>query len=421
MNVCLLAAGSLGDILPYLSIARELVERGHNVRMATALLYRERVLATGSSHYSIGHPDPQKVWKDISAERPSRNPFRMISHIYRHNGGGREDLMQILSACRNADMIVATTGIACAIHVARFFGVPKILCHLSPLYETSEFPRPIGPSWCHTTPLGSWWNRFTHSATSQLFWMADRPGINSWLQDELKLDPIPLWRQQTDVPMLFGFSSLIIPKPLDWPKSNHITGYWFSNESDPWKPPARLEQFLDTNDPIIAVALGSQVVDPVFRDQVLVKGILQSGAKVVVTRGWSGSGILDEKRVCEVDFVPYRWLFPKLTAVMHHGGAGTGAEAIRAGVPSILIPFTGEQRFWAQRYYEAGLGTFPLHPYRFSANQVASRTQSVFRNESLTAKAVMTGSQIDQEHGVDNAASLIEHYASYASNDFHRN
>lgn len=412
MKIAISAVGSLGDVFPYIAIAKNLISRGHDVRIATSQGFRKEVIAAGATHYPLGHPSPQKVWQDIAKERPTRNIWSFVKNLYRQAGGSKDGLMQILEFCRDADIVVATTGTSSAIHAASYYGVPSILCHLSPLNPTSEFPRPIGPAWVHRYPWGKIWNQFTFFATSQMFWLANQQVYNEWLKTNLKMKPLAKWYpSHLNVPKLFGFSPSVLRKPADWTKTDHITGYWFTDQDDRFSIPEDLIHFLNTKDPVIGIAFGSQVVNSQFRDKVIIEGILKTGAKVVISKGWNIENCKKNNRIYEIDFIPYAWLFPRLTMVIHHCGAGTIAETIRAGVPSLPLPFTGEQRFWAYRIHSIGLGTMPLIPPRISANQVSLRICSTLNNQEMIAKSKAVGFTVRSENGVDNAAALIEFYS----------
>ena len=424
MRITLIADGSLGDVYPYLALAKALSGHGHAVRFATSSAYESAAIGAGAEFFPLGTNDPKMVWSDHAAARPTRNPVRFIRHLIRSRGGADQGLSRMAAACQGAQAVVATTATMPSAHVAVRDRVPVVGCHLSPLAATTEFPRPIGPPWAHRLRLGPAWNWFTHQATDQMFWEANRPTINRWRVTELRLPPLgrlsgPRWIRRTGVPLLFGFSPTVIPRPHDWPTNYHVTGYWFGPESADWQPPEPLVSFLRASGPVVFVGFGSQVVPPAFLREVLVRGILQAGARaVVVGAGWSEWGaIAGNDRVHLVQYVPYRWLFPRVSAVIHHCGAGTAAEALRAGVRSVLVPFTGEQRFWAERICDVGITPPPLDPRRLTADRLAYVLRQALRSTTWAARAKCLGQQVRAEDGVGTAVRLIEQYATGKSKE----
>jgi UDP:flavonoid glycosyltransferase YjiC (YdhE family) len=264
--------------------------------------------------------------------------------------------------------------------------------------------------------LGPAWNRLSHEVAGQLFWAADRPYINRWRVQELGLPPLPWlrgyrWTRRARIPLLFGYSPAVLPRPGDWPPWFHVTGYWSGAEPVDWRPPAGLARFLESAVPVVFLGFGSMLVSPAL-GKVLVEGCLQAGTRVILGAGASdlGAGRNDE-RVHVVGHVPYRWLFPRVTLVVHHCGAGTVGEALRAGVRSVLVPLTGEQRFWAERVHDAGVAPAPLHPRTLTPHRFAGVLRSVLQNESWRLRAEALGRQVAAEDGVGTAVRLIEQYA----------
>jgi UDP:flavonoid glycosyltransferase YjiC (YdhE family) len=416
MRISLLAAGSLGDVLPYLAIASALVRRGHRVRFASGLQYEEVMTAAGAELFSLGDQDARKVWADLGAGRPTRNPVSTLRYLFRHKGGMDEGLSRQAEACRGADVVVTGTSTAAAAQAALAVGTPVVGCHLSPWETTSRFPRPIGPRWAHRLRLGPAWNWLSHEVVGQLFWAADRACINRWRVEELGLPPLPWlrgyrWTWRARIPLLFGYSPSLLRRPADWPEWYHVTGYWSGFEPFDWRPPADLMRFLESGAPVVFLGFGSMLVAPELW-KVMVDGCLQAGARVILGAGPTDtSARLSDERVHVVGHVPYRWLFPRVTIVAHHCGAGTVGEALRAGVRSVLVPFTGEQRFWAERLHDARVAPAPLNSRTLTAHRFACVLRSVLQNGSWKTRAETLGRQVAAEDGVGTAVRLIEQYA----------
>ena len=164
-------------------------------------------------------------------------------------------------------------------------------------------------------------------------------------------------------------------------------------------------------EPVVFIGFGSQVTEPDLW-KTLLRGALQMGSRVILGPGSSNSGAIpSDEQVHVVEYVPYRWLFPRVAVVAHHCGAGTAGEALRAGARSVLVPFTGEQRFWAARLFDAGVAPPPLNPRTLTADQFAHALRSVLQSQVWASRSTAVRRRIAAEDGVGTAVRLIERYA----------
>ncbi|USQ77385.1 glycosyltransferase [Ornithinimicrobium cryptoxanthini] len=185
------------------------------------------------------------------------------------------------------------------------------------------------------------------------------------------------------------------------------TGYPFLDL--PAALPATVGRFLDAGGPPVYVGLGSHTV-PAVRDALAhtVSAVLELGHRAVVMRG---SGLEDgtpgDDRVLFVDDVPHELLFPRTVAVVHHGGAGTTAQALRAGRPQVVLPFTMDQPFFARRVHEIGVGAAPVPVPQASEPRLRSAL-SVALEKSVVGRATHIGELVRSEDGVAGAVAVIE-------------
>jgi sterol 3beta-glucosyltransferase len=107
------------------------------------------------------------------------------------------------------------------------------------------------------------------------------------------------------------------------------------------------------------------------------------------------------------DSIPHSWLFPRVSAVIHHGGASTVAAGLRAGVPSIVIPFFGDQPFWGQRVADLGVGTKPIPRKKLTAEKLANSIREVITNQEMRQRAEKLGKQIQAENGIKSAVKIF--------------
>lgn len=415
MRISLLAAGSLGDLLPYLALARGLERAGHRVRFATLPAYEADVAGAGSEFFSLGGADPKAVWTDLAARRPTRNPLRLARHLFGPKPGFAEGLRRQAAACEGADLVIVTSATVHAAHAAVGRGQPAVWAQVTPVAATAAFPRPIGPFRLQRARLGGWYNRLTHEATELMFWQADHREVEEWRIGELGLPRLRwprgvAWGRR--LPTLFGFSPSVVPRPSDWPRRHHVTGYWFG-EPPMYQPTAELAAFLTVPGPMAFVGFGSHVVDPRLCRDVFLPGLRKAGFRVVLGGGWSQfEGVGQAEGVHLIQRVPYSWIFPRVDLVLHHCGAGTAAEAMRAGARQLCLPFSGEQRFWGERLHDAGVAPPPLDPRTLTAGRLAYVVGRAVRNRYYARRAAEVAQAIGREDGVAVAIRWIEHYAS---------
>jgi UDP:flavonoid glycosyltransferase YjiC (YdhE family) len=211
-------------------------------------------------------------------------------------------------------------------------------------------------------------------------------------------------------PVLYGFSPLVIPPPPDWGGNVHVTGYWFLEPAVSWTPPADLTTFLDGGPPPIYVGFGSMSSRrPEETTRLVLSALAQTGQRAVLLSGWGGLTKADlPDSVLMIHSVPHDWLFRRVAAVVHHGGAGTTAAGLRAGAPSVIIPFFGDQPFWGQRVVALGVGPEPIPRQQLTAESLAAAIEEAVTNVAMRRRAADLGEQIRAEDGVARAVEAIQ-------------
>jgi UDP:flavonoid glycosyltransferase YjiC (YdhE family) len=211
------------------------------------------------------------------------------------------------------------------------------------------------------------------------------------------------------MPILYGFSPSVIPAPSDWNGNTHITGYWFVDETDAWQPPTALLDFLQSGSPPVYVGFGSMSNrNPEQTADLVIQALTLTGQRAILLSGWGG---LQKTKIPDsifmIDSVPHSWLFPRMSAVIHHGGASTTAAGLKAGIPSVIIPFFGDQPFWGQRVAELGVGAKPIPRKGLTAERLANAIHEVITNENIRQRAAKLGEQIQAENGIESAVEIF--------------
>jgi UDP:flavonoid glycosyltransferase YjiC (YdhE family) len=296
-------------------------------------------------------------------------------------------------------------------HMAERLGVPSALIHVQPSQPTTAFPHPFVPQ---ARLLGGAGNRWSFHAVEQLAWQLVRPFINQWRTEILDLHPLPVrgpaHRFRRDRrPVLCSFSRFVVPRPPDWPRYVHVTGHWFADLDEGWTPPPALTALLAAGRPAVYVGFGSMAPkDPARIGSVVRTALRRAGVRGVVL----GDPATSDDEVVAVRSIPHSWLFPQLSAVVHHGGAGTTAAGLRAGVPAIVCPFFGDQPFWGERIAALGAGPAPIPIGRLTADALAAAIEAAVGPggpaAAIRRRAACLGRQIRAEDGVSRACDVLD-------------
>lgn len=405
MHIRLLAFGTRGDVQPYLALALGLKQAGHDVSMATTSDFKEFVesydMPVLTSKVNI-----REFMTQAAQSSEDNAPSRM--EIF------RQFLDDAPNTIVGADMIIYSPASSMAApHVAEKLGISSMLGMLQPyLHPTAEFPV-IG---LPRLPLSDGYNRLTYSIFRSLLWLPMRKVINEWRETVLglpsaKLNPITKLVKQ-DVPTLYGWSSHVLSKPYDWGNHLHVTGYWFLESQTDFEPSAELVEFINAGSPPVYIGFGSMSNKNAERDADIILSALQNaGVRGIIASGWHGLKTANTSdAVLVIDGAPHDWLFPQMAAVIHHGGAGTTAAGLKAGVPSIIVPTRGDQPFWARRVEELGVGLFPCTRCKLNVDELTSAIKQAVTDKDMQSKAKLLSHKIYQEDGVSNAVTVVEQF-----------
>ena len=400
MRVLLVAVGSRGDVAPFTGLGIALRAAGYQVTVAAYERFEGFVRAHGLRFHPIPG-DPESLGASDQGQRWQRGgsgPLGVTRFLRLVSEHMRDVNAAILGAARDGADVVLASGQAMfgSYHVAESLGLPSIGMALQPMHVTGDFPPPS----ITTRSMGRWGNRVlggamvTNGGAALL-----RPSQRLWADEGLPaFDIRAMFRQQraTGWPVLYGFSPHVVPRPTDWREGLDLAGYWWSPPPvAEWTPPAELEAFLRAGPPPVFIGFGSRNADASELGAVLADARRYAGVRMVVQAGWAGlrgeagaaenSGIGDD--VITIGDVPHEWLFPRMAAVVHHGGAGTTAAGLRAGVPSFAVPLVIDQPFWANRLANLRVGPPPVRYARLSGPTLGAALADAVNRDSYRSRA----------------------------------
>jgi UDP:flavonoid glycosyltransferase YjiC (YdhE family) len=210
-------------------------------------------------------------------------------------------------------------------------------------------------------------------------------------------------------PVLYGFSRHVVPVPVGGARERHVTGYWWLPASGSWRPPEALEAFLAADGPVVSIGFGSMASeDPAALTELVLGAVRAAGVRALLLTGWGGlTSIAQTDEVFVADSIPHEWLFPRMTAVVHHGGAGTTGAAFRAGVPAVVVPFTVDQPFLASRVAALRTGPTPIRRKRLTQERLADALHRAVTDEAMRVRAAELGASVRAEDGVGEAVRQL--------------
>jgi len=421
MKVLIMTLGTRGDVQPFIALARGLLAAGHEVVLTAPQRF---------AGFAAGHGVPF-AGVDDGPMRLMDDPVMAGAMI---EGGARARLQQVrnmpamftqvLADCwavasdgagAGADVVVHNGQIIAGQHVAEKLGIPAVLALPIPIYvPTKEFPWPgvAMPSWL---PAAA--NRATFlgmKAPAAIFGRV----VDRWREDILGLPRRrgrhdPLHRPDNgQAPVLHAFSPSVLPPPADWPDSVHTTGYWFLPPSDEALPP-QVEDFLRAGDPPVFVGFGSMSGrDPARSTALVLEAARRAGVRLVIGAGSGGlDSSIQSDGVLAVEDVAYLNLFPRMAAVVHHGGAGTAGTAFASGRPQVVCPFIADQPFWARLAHDRGVAPAPQPQRHLTAAGLASAITTAATDSDMARAARELGRRVRAEDGISAAVTALERIA----------
>jgi sterol 3beta-glucosyltransferase len=412
MEVVMLTIGSRGDVQPFVALGIGLREAGHEVTVATGGAFEAFVVEHGLRFAALDVGLLERLQSPEGKAALSGKKF--LATLKETASMYRRVLDQEWEASRGADAVVYHPKALGGYHVAEALNVPAFLAHPIPMFSpTRAFPTPVLP----VASLGGSLNRLSYGAFLRISTASFHRTINRWREETLGLPPRGLLASELElrgepVSILVGCSPHVVPPPADWGPSTTMTGYWFLDGAGDWRPPAHLAAFLEDGPPPVYVGFGSlggwtseEVVGAALA------ALERAGKRGVLATG--GVPLRAPDNVCVIESAPHEWLFPRMAAVVHHGGAGTTAEGLRAGRPSVICPTTmNDQLFWGRRVSELGVGPRPLPQKKLAAEALLTAIRVATEDDRVRERAAALGEKIRTERGVARAVEVIESVVS---------
>lgn len=413
-RIVLTTFGSFGDIHPYMAIAMELQRRGHHPVIATSSLYREKIEGAGVSFAAVRPdlPPPQDQDQELIQKimEPKSGPrFLMEELIF---PAVRDSYADLFEAVAGADLLITHPATPAGPLVARKKEMPWISSVLAPMSFFSAYDPPVPPFW-------PWTNKLRALGPVVI------KRIHEFMKGSYRAKAVDAFRSELGIPdygnpifegqhspklVLALFSSLFAAAQPDWPPQTRITGFPFYDGRHETPMPAELTQFLAAGTAPVVFTLGSSAVwvarDFFHESIAAMKGL---GGRAVLLVG-------DERNlppeplppeIIAVSYAPYEALLSRASVMIHHGGVGTTSQGLRAGIPTLIVPFAFDQSDNA--FHAARLGTSrTLYRKQYNAARVTRELDVLLRKPQYAQRAKEIGERLQNEHGAAVAGDLID-------------
>jgi sterol 3beta-glucosyltransferase len=403
--------GTEGDTRPLAELCRALIDAGHTARLLAdrATLHAAQALGvpcaplSGDIRQAVA---PEALGPIVGKRGSAQAAVKALASVANANTAAW--MREVKAAAEGSDAIIfSALASFVGLSVAEHLRIPAIGASMIPITPTREFASPF----LRPGIVPRFLNRGSHTFVNDTIWRAFRRATNAARVDVCGL--APRRRNWTDHPILYGVSRVLLPRPADWPEHALVCGQWaapFEGNGD-WVPPAPLAAFLEAGEPPIYVGFGSMAG---FDNERLMRALTEAigGRRALFYPGWSGI----ERSALPPNFhvvgnTPHEWLFPRVSLVVHHGGAGTTHSATRSGKPSVVVPFTGDQFFWADRLGRVGVAAAAVDGNAPSATAFARAIE--FGLQSATrARAEELAAAMRDEDGLRAAVAALERWAA---------
>lgn len=405
MKIAIVCNDTRGGVQPYLALGIELQRAGHSVCAVAPSEFIPMFVQNGIPITPLSGGDEVAQMRAVGMEE--KGTLATLRFMHQHLPRRIADwTIETLDACNGVDVITGGIGgMVTGLSVADRLGVPFIPTHLQPIgVRTSAYPGlllPWFPTW-----LGGVATRFSHTLSDQAAWMPFRSAMMKARKKALGLSGKP--RASNGQPVLYGFSRYVLPAPTESDAGQHVTGYW-NMPARNWQPPVELDEFMARGNTIVSFGFGSMAGQkPEELTEIVKNAIYKLGIRGIMI---TGSGMLAKTQSSDqlfcINSVPHDWLFPRVHAVVHHGGAGTTGAALQAGVPSVIVPFAVDQPFWAQRVEALGVGGTSIPRRKLTVELLVASLQQVLGDHKIQLAAQRLGEKIRTETGVTNAVSFF--------------
>lgn len=408
--ITILCSGSRGDFQPYIALAQELKNLKKDIRIVGMREFEGFVRSYGIDFYPI-QADFKTLNVDeniIKEAQSADNLFKMLLTFNKMKNYGLSIANEFYAACEGSELILYHPGCTIGYFAAEKLGIPSVLASPFPMHKTKEETSVIQYGRVKSTPFK---NIISYHMLQGMLWLASSNSVKHLWKKEFGGLPKNFgkpYERHTDKkhPAVISCSNYVFKRPTDWNKNIYQYGYWFVKELNEYKPTKEIEDFLCKGEKPIYIGFGS--VFHKDQKETLSNLIIDALSKANKRGIICGMGKIENlpNNIIAIDSISHSWLFEKVAAVCHHGGAGTTSAGFAAGVPSIIIPFANDQHAWAHRAYDLGVGSKPISIKKLTSDNLAESIKYALQDK-IIENAKKLALNISNENGAKDCAKVI--------------
>lgn len=409
-RIALVTIGTQGDVQPYLALAMALKDRGYSVVLGASEEFEDMVTSHGIEFHSLG-PSIQAFLMQSRFENAMSQSMLINGPSLLRQGQQIVDTAarHAWNMCQGADALILNMNTSFGIDIAEALHIPALMVALQPLNSTSEFPLCI----YYGADFGPAFNRLTYTAMTvqQIYYNLPRNKLRRELMGLESRKKGGFFRNTDGTPLttLYAYSDEISPRPRDWPKSAIVSGYWTLKDQSNWQPSTEFQKFLSEGEAPVYIGFGSMPFGAERNTQILKDAVKLWGGRAVVARGWGGINPSDlPDTIFAIEKAPHDKLFKYVSAVVHHGGAGTTSAGLHLGRPTFVVPQTVDQPYWGRRVFELGTGPKPVRLRKLTPEILAAALADLSTNETYRKNASALAEKLHGEDGTGTAIKVIE-------------
>lgn len=415
MKISILCVGSTGDVRPCVVLSQGLIKRNHSVTIIADERFRDSVVSSGAEFAAF----PGDVDEYMNIVTNPKIPWyellrKMREYIARLNPEIEKVLLKNLEG---RDIILySAPSSSMAVYIAEKFKIPYARIGYYPDMKCSSFTQYVFPKLPLPGPVKRLYNRMSLDISYYNASNMYKKALGNWFKKH-NLPKIKYFYKRSDgkdMDQIMAYSNVIMPRPKEYGDNVHICGYFFEDKKTlDYTPEDKLIEFINAGTAPVYLGFGSMSSGS-FDDlrKIIVEALQISGKRAIISKGWGGFSCENlPDNVYMVDYCPHDWLFDRVSAVVHHGGAGTTAAALRAGKPALIVPFGGDQQFWGERIYAMGCGPRFIPRKKINAQNLAKALIEMDSPE-MQQKARDVAELLSKENGVETACDCIEKIAA---------
>lgn len=417
MRIAIFTLGSRGDVQPYVALAKVSISKGHSAVICTGKSFKDFIERNGVEF--------EEATSDLMAMLETEEGKMIFNNGMKHpiktknylkdvvNPAYRKTLDEFYKSAQGADVIIYHPKAFGAPDIAKSLGIPCISMPPVPItYPIEEFPNlAISP----TRNLGKFINKLTYKIMDKAE-SASIKEVNDFREKKLNL-PKRKSGEYTfkidgrEIPIIYPISSYLFKDVKSWGDKVYLPGFFYLDTGKEVLEKEILHFINSGEEPIVVSFSSMPLKSPDIFKEKLVKALKETNNRAIIIVGNSGIALEREEEILSIKAASHTLLFPLAKGIIHHGGVGTMAAALKSGKPQIIIPFAVDQPFWANRLYKLGYALKPIKEIEVTTEELISRFKELEKAE-IKQKANDIKNDISKENGTENSIKYIERYCN---------